>query len=186
MTVISLPRSTARPGHRPRRVLFPLSAAILAVLVSASAWSDVYKWTDERGNTVISNARPRPADNVRNFEVTVEDPKGSAKAMRPVLAATPTEQLLLDKIEGLERRLQPQPVPPANYYGSYPPAPPPPAPAGYYGSDYFGYYYPSFASYPSVFYPSRTIVSRPRSAFGHSGFAHSGFARGGAVHRGRR
>jgi hypothetical protein len=164
------------PPARIRGLWFAFLAVFLSLLVPA-AWGDVYKWTDERGNTVISNARPAHLDKVKNFEVAVEEPKGAV--------ATPTEKMLLDKLDRLERLLaqqyvqQAQIAPPPTY-GSYNPAPPPPPP-GYFGSDYSGYY-PSLLSSPSFFYGGRSMVSRPRFAFAHSG----GAVRGGFAHHGRR
>jgi Domain of unknown function (DUF4124) len=168
------------PSHFHAALNAAVTAAALAL--STGAWSDVYKWTDERGNTVISNSRPKQVDSVRNFEVAVEEPKGSTRGTVP---PTPTEQLLLHKIEGLERELQAQRAPPANY-ASYTPAPPPPPSVGYYGSDYAGFYSPYFGSYPYVAYPSRRVVIRPHSAAGFHGFGHTTVSRGGFAHRGRR
>lgn len=170
------PKENVLPA-RIRGVWFAFLAVFLSLLVPA-AWGDVYKWTDERGNTVISNARPAHLDKVKNFEVAVEEPKGAV--------ATPAEKMLLDKLDRLERQLlaqqyvqQAQIAPPPTY-GSYNPAPPPPPP-GYFGSDYSGYY-PSLLSSPSFFYGGRSMVSRPRFAFAHSGSA----VRGGFAHHGRR
>ena len=147
----------------------------VALLAPTVVWGDIYKWTDERGNTVISKVRPASLARVTNFEVTVEEIKGTA-------VATPTERMLLDKLDRLERQLLAQqhaeqvPVaPPVSAYGSYNPAlQPPPPPAGYYSA------YSPVLSYPYAFYPA-TIVTRPRFAF-----AHNGVRRGGFAHRGRR
>jgi uncharacterized protein DUF4124 len=159
-----------------RRLCFavPFFVALLAPTI---AWGDIYKWTDERGNTVISNVRPTHLARVTNFEVTVEEMKGTA-------VATPTERMLLDKLDRLERQLLAQQyaqqvavAPPVSAYGSYNPAlPPPPPPPGYYSA------YSSLLSYPYAFYPATTIVTRPRFAFAHNGI------RGGSIsiHRGRR
>jgi hypothetical protein len=157
--------------------LFALLPAFLSLLAPATAWGDVYKWTDEQGNPVISNVRPANPKKVRNFEVVAKETER---------AATRTEQILLDRIDNLERQLRTQQYPPQaqavpSYYGSYNPAQPPPPPPSYYSSNYPDYYYPWLPSYSTVFFPTRTFVSRPRF-----GFAHSGFIRGSSVHRGRR
>jgi hypothetical protein len=114
--------------------------------------------------------------------------------------------MLLDKIENLERRLQPRnyapapaPAPalapvyapvvaPADYYyegGYYPPPPPPP-----YYSNYAPVYYPRQAyvypapAYSYVTYASnaRTFVTRPV----HSGGSRGTAFRSGVAHHGRR
>jgi hypothetical protein len=146
---------------------------LLSLFASTTACADIYKWTDEQGNTVISNVRPTRLDKVKNFEVAVEETKNS-------VAATATKQMLLDKLDRLERQLVAQQyaqqaavVPP---YGSYNPALQPPPPPGYYGA------YSPLLSYPYAFYPATTFVTRPRFALAHNGI------RGGAmsIHRGRR
>jgi hypothetical protein len=148
----------------------------VALLAPTVAWGDIYKWTDERGNTVISNVRPTNLARVTNFEVTVEEMKGTA-------VATPTERMLLDKLDKLERQLLAQQyaqqvavAPPVSPYASYNPALQPPPPPGYYSA------YSPPLSYPYPFFPATTIVTRPRFAFAHNG------VRGGsiAMHRGRR
>jgi hypothetical protein len=164
----------------PLRSLCLAVPFFVALLAPTVAWGDIYKWTDEGGNTVISNVRPTNLARVTNFEVTVEETKGTA-------VATPTERMLLDKLDRLERQLQAQQyaqqvavAPPTIAYGSYnpalPPPPPAPPPPGYYSA------YSSQLSYPYAFYPVTTIVTRPRFAFPHRG------VRGGSIsiHRGRR
>ena len=157
---------------RALRFALPLFVALFA---SATASADIYKWTDEQGTTVISNVRPTRVDKLKNFEVAVEETKSS-------VVATPTQQMLLDKLDRLERQLAAQHyaqqaafVPPP-MYGSYNPALQPPPPAGYYGA------YSPVLSYPYAFYPTTTFVTRPRFAFAHNGF------RGGSmpIHRRRR
>ena len=147
----------------------------MALFAATTAWADVYKWTDEQGTTVISNVRPTRLDKLKNFEVAVEETKSS-------VVATPTKQMLLDKLDRLERQLvaqqyaqQAAAVPPPGY-GSYNPALQPPPPPGYYG----GYSPPLSYAYP--FYPATAFVTRPRFAFAHNGM------RGGSIsiHRGRR
>ena len=177
-----------------------LLPALLSLLAPASAWGDIYKWTDKQGNTVISNVRPANPDTVTDVELVVKETRPAAQS--PVIpsqrVATRTEQMLLDRIDELERRLQTQPYPPqyppqspgvspANYYGGYypaqpPPPPPPPSSYGsYFPSYYPGYYYPWVPAYSYVVYPARTFVSEP--AFG---FSRGGSFRGAPIHRGRR
>ncbi|MGZ5144252.1 MAG: DUF4124 domain-containing protein [Burkholderiales bacterium] len=177
---------------RIRSLTFVLLTPLLAAVGPATAWADIYKWTDERGGTVISNARPTHPSKVKNFEVAVEEVKST-------IVAAPADQMLLDKLDRLERQLlaqqylqQAQTLPLTSNYAGYNPAPPPPPP-GYFGIDYPGYYYPPVISSPYVFYGARPFVSRPRFAVAHNsvvrgGFAHSGgFAySGGFAHRGRR
>ena len=169
--------------------LLSLLPALISLCVSAAAWGDIYKWTDERGRTVLSNIPPTPADKARNVELVKKENK---PALAPAAAhvATPTEQALLARIESLERQLQavrsaPQAVtpPPMPYAGTYAPPPPPP---GYYGGAYPTAYpgtyypYPPVPAYPYVVYPVRTFISQP--VFVTSGRS---FHRGGG-HRGRR
>jgi hypothetical protein len=161
-----------------RSVFLPV---VLWFLVSASAWGDIYKWTDTQGNTVISNILPVNPKQAANVEKVLKEPnpvpQSPAGAANRV--ATPTEQMLLDRIDSLERRLQaksytspPQVTYPSDY-GSYYLPPPPPA------SDYnYGYSPMPLYSYPV--YPVRTFVTRP--AFAH---AQGRSFRGAAIHRRR-
>ncbi len=185
-------RSLAARGHVARWCV--IAWAMLLLIVPVTARSDIYKWTDEQGRTIISNILPENPDKAKNVERIVKENKPAAPAFKS--AATPTEQMLLDKIENLERRLQPRNFPPApasatapaDYYyegGYYPPPPPP------YYSNYAPVYYPrqtyvypiapaySYVTYAS--YP-RTFVTRPVYASAARGAAF----RGGAAHHGRR
>ena len=168
-----------------RRFCFVLLPCAVSLLGSEIACADLYKWLDERGNLVISNARPADPEKARNFEVVLrESNAGGATAQLRKERPTRTEQALLDRIDKLERQLAAQQygqgVPPAGYYGSYDPAPPPPPPVDYYGSHYPGTYYSSVRAYPYVVYPARIFVSRPRIAFARPAVVH-----GSAVHRRR-
>jgi hypothetical protein len=160
-------------------VLLPV---LVSLLVPATARADIYKWTDERGETVISDVLPANVKKVKDFEVLVkETPRTQAQR------DAANEKMLQDRIERLERQVQAQryatpapaaPPPPAYSYYSpeYAAPPPPPQP------DYFGSYYPSFyPGYSFIVAPGRGF-SRPR-AFG---FNRGGFSRGGGAHRGRR
>jgi hypothetical protein len=185
-------------NHTRRRIIFPgpsfsatnivstwfyaLLPALLSVLIPATAWGDIYKWTDERGETVISDVLPANLKKVKDFEVLVrETPRTQAQR------DAANEKMLLDRIERLERQVQAQryappapaaPPPPAYSYYSpeYAAPPPPPQP------DYFGSYFPSFyPAYSLIVAPSRGFA-RPRGF----GFNRGGFSRGGMSHRGRR
>jgi hypothetical protein len=163
-----------------------MALPLLSLFAPATASADFYKWIDERGNPVLSNVRPANPAEVRNFEVVVrEKERAPQKDPTPQLPPTRTEQMLLDRIENLERQLQarqyPPQAPPAPVYSeSYYPTPPPPLPT--YSGDYYpAYSYPLAPVYSSVFYPARTFVRRPVPVF-HRG----GFMRGSSGHRGRR
>jgi hypothetical protein len=165
---------------------------VASLFVPGAVRSDIYKWTDEQGGTVISNILPENPDKAKNVERVVKESKPAVQASRP--AATPTEQMLLDRIDNLERRLQartyvppaPQSAAPAEYYPDsgyyyYPPAPPPP-PAHYanYAPVYYArpaYAYPLAPAYSYIAYP-RTFVARTTPVR----VQHGAF-RGGATHR---
>jgi hypothetical protein len=185
-------KSKAAPGLSRRpfwlSALFP---ALISLAIPASAWGDIYKWTDEQGRTFYSDVPPPTSGKGKNVEVVQKEPK-----------LTPSEQALLARIEGLERQLQtqryaapaPAAPPPTPYPSYYPPTPPPPPPSYYdsgYDSGYYGSYYPSY--YPSYYYPSysypvyraRAIIARPIFAASHGGAFRGGGGHGGG-HRGRR
>lgn len=172
-----------------------LLPALVALLAPATVWGDIYKWIDERGNTVLSNVKPVDPDAVRNFQLAAKETRTAAQApapaqqARPAEVVKPTEQLLLEKIESLERQVQAQQyaaqaqaVPQViNYYNTTPAPPPPPS---YYDAGFPpGYYYPPPPSYsyivpaiPIVF-PRKAIVF-PAKGIGHRPFVHRPF-----VHR---
>ena len=156
--------------------------ALLAFLAPASAWCDVYKWTDERGNTVISNIRPADPSKMRNFELVLKERAVQTPPPPSQQLPTPAEQLLSERIASLERQLRarqyPPQVPPATDYGNYSP---PPSPPGYYSSYDPNYYYPGAPLYSYAAYPIRTIVGRPRPVY-----THTSAMRGGSIHRVRR
>jgi hypothetical protein len=165
--------------------LFALLLALISLVVPATAWSDIYKWTDEQGKTNFSNVPPTKPGKVKSVEIVL-------KEARPT---PPTEQALLARIESLERQLQvrqyttqaPAVPPPTPYGGYYPPTPPPPPPPNYYDSGYGSSYYPSY--YPSYYTPSYSYAAYPARAFiGRPVFAapRGGSFRGGGGHRGRR
>jgi hypothetical protein len=192
--------------------LFTLLTAYISLVLPATAWGDVYKWTDAKGITVFSDVLPKPGEKVKNFEVVA---KARPETKVPAQTVTPAEQALLARVDTLERQLQARQIaaaapavpPPATYGSYYPPAPqPPPLPSNYYDSGYYdsgydsGYYpsyYPSY-SYPvvatySYAYPARTYISRPVSVTPrpvsvapHGGSFHGGGGHGGGGRGGRR
>ena len=151
--------------------LVPISVALLA---PATARGDIYKWTDERGNMVISNVQPVKSSSVSDVELlaTSTRPTTQSPLAPPPQAATPTEQALEARIENLERQLQsqqqyaqqPQVDPQSSYSGGYYPPPPD---SGYY-SGYNTGDYPDY--YPSYYYPwpsSYTFIVTPAKRFAH-------------------
>ena len=172
--------------------LIALLPILASLVIPASAWADIYKWTDEQGRINISNVPPPESSKVKNVEIILKETKPTAI---PDHVATPTEQALLARIKALERQQQqpqsaarpPAVPPPMPYPGNYPQAPLPPPPSyydygydsGYDSSDYLsdypiyypGYYYPTYA-YPV--YPARGYTGR--SGFGGS---RGGVSRGG-------
>jgi hypothetical protein len=167
-----------------------MACVIVSLFAPVTVRSDIYKWTDEQGGTVISNILPENPDKAKNVERVVKEPKPAVPASRP--AATPTEQMLLDKIDSLERRLQARtylpPAPPApsavpaDYYPDSGYYYPPPQPAHYtnYAPVYYArpaYVYPMAPAYSTIVYP-RTFVARTTPVR-----VQHGNYRGGASHR---
>ena len=193
--------------------LLALLLILIFLIIPATAWGDIYKWTDEQGKINISNVPPPSAGKAKNIEIVLKETK-----------PTPIEQALLARIDALERQQQarqypaqaPAGPPPMPYGGYHPPTPPPPPPPSYYDSGYdTGYdssyspsyyptYYPSYyptysypvvrsysyASYPARAYMTRPVFAAPRggSFRGGGGFSHGGGGsfRGGGGHGGRR
>jgi hypothetical protein len=178
---------------RGRLCLSLLLPPLLSLAVPATAWADIYKWTDENGGTVFSNVRPAKSARAKDVEVVVQQ---EAKPVSiPDRAATRTEQALLARIDSLERRLETRQYatldapPPVSYSGYYQPTPPPPS---YYDSGYYwnypgyspAYFYPFASSY--VVYPRRAFVGRPIHVAPHGGSFHGRGGHAGGGHRGRR
>lgn len=186
---------------RSRFCLLAVLPALTSLAIPASAWGDIYKWTDEQGRTNISNIPPTKSGKVKIVETVLKETRPGSI---PEHAATPTEQALLARIETLERQLQapqyaPQApaVPPPAPYGSYYPSTPslPPPPPNYYDSGYASSYYPGYypsynypvvyyrvmPSYPYRVYPARPFLTRPVFVAPGGGSFH-----GGGGHRGRR
>lgn len=174
--------------------LFGLTAAVISLIIPATARGDIFKWTDAQGRTNFSNVPPTDSGKAKNVEIVLKETRPTPI---PQHVATPTEQALLARIENLERELRsrqyatqaPASPPPAPYAGYYPPTPPPPPPStSYYGSGYASYpsypsYYPSYyyrAATSYVVYPARVYYPPPVYVAPRSGFSHGG------GHRGRR
>ena len=196
---ISVTSKTAAVFSHSLFWLLAILPALVSLAVSATAWGDIYKWTDENGVINFSNAPPPQAEKPKNVEILLKETRPTPI---PNHAATPTEQALLARIDRLERQLRAQqyaaqppaarpPTPDTNYY---PQAPLPPPPPGYYGDGsygsypgyYPGYYYPVASSY--LIYPAGTFISRPAFAHSRGGFSRGsgGFFRGSGGHGGRR
>jgi hypothetical protein len=185
-------------------LLAPFSA-LISLVVPATAWGDIYKWTDEKGRINISNIPPPASGKAKGVEIVLKEPRPISI---PEHAATPTEQALLERIQSLERQLQarqdapqaPAVPPPTPYPSNYPSTPPPPPPSlpnyydGGYGAGYDNSYYPTYYasyyptySYPVVrsysyaAYPTRAYITRPAFAA-----PRGGSFRGGAGHSGGR
>ena len=168
--------------------LLPLCLTLLA---PASVRGDIYKWTDEQGNTVISNVRPASTSKVSDVELlaTATRPATPSPVTAPPQAATRTEQALEARIENLERQLQAQQTfdaqqalqsqqafqaqqaqmdPQASYSGGDMPIPPPPPPdPGYYSGYDPGYYPGYFPGYYNPWPPTSFLVVAPARTFAH-------------------
>lgn len=152
----------------------------MSLVAPGAALGDIYRWTDERGITVLSDVLPKPGDRVNNFEVIAKTTR--LEANTPVQVATLTKQALHARVIVLEQQLQAQqPVAPApvTYGGTYYPSAPPPwsyYENGYTPRYYSSYSYPVVATYPYA-YPttiSRSVLVAPRRASVHVGGGHRG------------
>jgi len=153
------------------RALAPLPVFVL-LLLPAVALGDIYKWTDERGITVISNVQPASTAKVSGMELLAVEVRAAAPApgVPSPAAPTRTEQALQARVENLERQLQVQQaqgVPQPNYAEDYYPAPlPPPPDPNYYGSydpNYYGSYDPFYSSgyYPYAVPIAYSYIAAP-------------------------
>jgi Domain of unknown function (DUF4124) len=155
----------------------------LTLLAPTTVRGDIYKWTDERGNTVVSNLQPVNPSSVSGVELvaTATKPATQYPVVPSQQAGTRTEQALEARIENLERQLQaqeyaqqPQVDPQSSYSGGDYPAPAPPPPdtnyysgydpgydPGYYPGNYPSYYNPWPLSYSFIVAPARPFLRRP-------------------------
>jgi hypothetical protein len=150
--------------------LLGLPAVLLALPLAASA--TIYKWTDERGTTVLSSRPPAAAAKVSNVQVVVEDDK-------PAVAPKPDNgNALQERVRALEKQVQALQTPASahvsGYAAPYPPQLPPPTdyyPPPDYSPQYhpqpmYGYGYPYYPyAYPYVIVAPRRFV-RPVHRFG--------------------
>jgi hypothetical protein len=92
----------------PFRLFDPLFC-LISLVIPATAWSDIYKWTDEQGRTCFSNIPPPESRKVKNVEIVLKETTPATKAPTsiPEHVATPTELALLARVKSLERQLQP-------------------------------------------------------------------------------
>jgi hypothetical protein len=162
-------------GYSRVLALLPICLTILA---PTTVRGDIYKWTDERGNTVVSNLRPVNPSTVSGVELvaTVAKPAAQYPVTPSQQGSTRTEQALEARIEDLERQVQeqqyaqqPQVDPQSSYAGDNyaASAPPPPDPnydngydPGYDTGYYPSYYNPWPLSYSFIVAP-RPFVRRP-------------------------
>jgi hypothetical protein len=153
---------------------------VLLLVASAGAFADIYRWTDEHGVTVLSSVPPEDTTLASNVEVVAKEKRTTTRKTAAVEYQTPTnEQVLLDRIENLERELRAQQYsqaavpPPVQYPQGYYTTPPPPP--SYYGDSYYPPpYYPSYGyPYVTFFPPVTSVFFRSRGHFGQRHFPHA-------------
>jgi hypothetical protein len=132
---------------------------VVVLLAPATVLGDIYKWTDEKGNTVISNVQPASTAKTSGMELLAKETRPAAPAAGA--ASTRTEQALQARIENLERQLQvqqaqgvPQPGYPQDYYPGQPSPGPDPNYYSGYDPNYYGSYDPNYSSGYDPFYSS--------------------------------
>lgn len=139
-----------------------LLAVLLALPLAASA--TIYKWTDERGTTVLSNKPPAAAAKVSDVQVVVEDDDKPAAAPKP-----DSGNVLQERVRALEQQVQALKAPPSaqapGYGAPYPGQLPPPA--DYYPPpDYQSAYAPMYGyGYPYYPYAASYVIVAPRRFF---------------------
>jgi hypothetical protein len=165
-------------ADRSRASALALRASALAAVLScapATAFAEIYTWTDERGTTVISNVMPANPRRVKNFEVVVkEDPKQAAvKQASEAYERARTERLLLDRIDSLEREVKAQQAR-ENAFAAAAEPQYMAAPAGYAADTFYPSYYPSYVfPHPPGYlwgYPQTTVVVGSNFGVPHRGF----------------
>jgi len=160
------------PAHSCRPACLSTLPVLLSLLVPATAWCDVYKWTDEKGSTVISNIRPPDPEKLKNFQLVLKERATPTPPPPAQPVAARTEQMLQDRVEMLERELRARQNAPQITVVA--PAPTYPPPTDYSGYDP-GYYYPVVPGYAYAAYRVRAAAGRPRVAH----HAHGNPVRGG-------
>jgi uncharacterized protein DUF4124 len=129
---------------------------LLIALLPTAAAADIYKWTDENGQTVYSNSPPAKPARVKNVAVLIDESKVPAPTpeQRAQAEALRTQQALLERMYALERQIQ------AMQYAQYQAAMAP-APAGYYGGYSSPASYPYGYGYPLYVVPTRFVRPAP-------------------------
>ena len=166
-------------------------AAFVLIVAPASAFADVYRWTDTNGTTVFSSSPPEEGSDARNVVIVAKEKprviRGTKETIEDYAAAN--QQILSSRIDSLERQVQAQQYAQASmpqYQAAYPsdyystPAP------TYYSEPYYDpYSYPYYGSYPYSYpysyYPPVTVFVRPRGFASHRTFARP-FVHGAVVH----
>lgn len=151
--------------------LMPVFASLLA---PASAWADLYKWTDEQGGMVISDIPPIDPSRVRGMKLlaTASKPAARSAAISPEPAANTKERELEARIGELERQLreqqaaqQLQPLAQTSDTPGNTPEPPPQLleAEGYNSqtAEYNSGYYPSPYYAPPLAYSFVVVQARP-------------------------
>jgi hypothetical protein len=80
------------PHFRRSLLLFALLIALILLALPEIARGDIYKWTDDKGRTVLSNAPPPESGKAKNVELLVKEARPATKAPAPIPehVATPT------------------------------------------------------------------------------------------------
>ena len=166
-------------AHVP--ALLPIILTVSLLPPASVRADDIYKWTDEQGNTVISNVQPANPRRVSGMELLAGaiKPAPQATAAGSQQGGTRTEQALQARIENLERQIfarqydqPPQGISGQDYAeGYYPPDRLTSDPgydsgydAGYYPAYYPNYFYPWPPSYSFVAVAGRPFARRPVAA----------------------
>jgi hypothetical protein len=167
------------------------------MLASASAFADVYRWTDAKGVTVFSSAPPEEGSGARNVVLVAKEKPRVLRGTRESAADQPPSNAeVMDRIDSLSRQVQAQQYAQASlaampqyetaYSGGYYTTPAPSYYDPYYDPNYYQPYYYNSGYYPYGFYPPVTVFVRPRAFFPHRAFvrpfAHGSVAHGSVAH----
>jgi hypothetical protein len=170
------------------RLLF---GAFVLIVASASAFADVYRWTDTNGVTVFSSFPPEEGSGARNVVVVAKEKPRVIRGTRESVEdyASAKQQILANRIDSLERQVQAQQYAQASmaqYQAAYPSGYYTTPEPSYYSEPYYDpYNYPYYGyypySYPYTYYPPVTVFVRPRAFFPHRTFGRP-FVHGAVVH----
>ena len=154
-----------------------LLSGLAALLASAAAHADIYRWTDKNGDVVYSNVPPPDEQTARNMTLVT---KATTTPVQP--PPGPTQQELLARIQSLEQQVQAQSLAPLAVAAPAYQAPPvvhiQPAP-----QPVVTYYDPSpgydthYSPFASPFLPLTVVSVAPLRSRGH--FHRKGFGRDG-------